>query len=281
MKTLRKRSAVGSEPMFLSGDEWLPAWLQGIRHAKTSVYMAISCGVEDRRLALELEQAVKRGVEIRVVLAAPDALNEEGIAELLGSVRDWLQRGVSLQVVPRFEASVLWTDAEVLVLHGDFERAMNASISGFALRFDAERHPTSHGKFRAWIEEVCSEALTLAPLPAFASNAGSSMAHGLIVTTSVPVTERRRNPRARNLAKKRRRHGAHQPKPTEEMEPGCCISCALDVVFRPDRPLCRDCHQDWALREWNDREGQYCHACGEMDVVTEDAPFCEECATEL
>lgn len=278
MKNLRKRSSVGSEPSFLQDEEILPALLQCIRDAKKVLRIALRDVLNSTRFELEIEQAVKRGVDVRLLLPLAPDLDAAGIAERLGTVRTLLQRGVTLQVVPELQSELVFTENSVLLLTTPLSSLDQDPRKALAFEFDAERHATNYLKFRAFIEDLEESAMHIAELPAFATNVGREGVVGLIATTAVPRSERKRNPLARKAAMKRKRQGAHQPKPNApDEEPGCCIQCALDIVFNENKPLCRDCFEDWAALPIDEREGRYCHSCGEIDVTSEESPFCFEC----
>lgn len=279
MATSRKRSAVGAEPAVLASDELVAELLRVIRGATRRLLLVLPVVPRGLRLELELQEAIKSGVEVRVLLASQAEANEETIAEELGRARRWLQHGAIVKRVPVSETTLVLSDSRALLLSAPLTEDGDAPARALGLLFDADRHAASFGKLRAWAEDLDADAFYAPQLPNFASYKGEGAEVGLIVTTTVPASERRRTPQARALAraKRRSRQGAHQPRPGTDDEPGACISCGLDIVFRPDRPLCRDCFEDWAPLPWDEREGKYCHACGELDVVREDEPFCHEC----
>lgn len=279
MTSPRKRSAVGVEPAVCAGDELLPEMLGLIRGAARTLRIVLPAVPKALRLELELQEAVKRGVEVRVLIGSSADATEEAIATALGGARRWLQNGAFVKRVPESDTTLVLSETRALVLSAPLSEDGEAPPRALGFLFEATRHAATFGKLRAWAEALDADAFHSPQLPNFASYAGEDGEVGLIVTTAVPASERRRNPQARALAraKRRSRQGAHQPRPGVDDEPGACISCGLDIVFRPDKPLCRDCFEDWAPLTWDDREGKYCHACGELDVVREETPFCHEC----
>jgi len=280
LKTPRKRSSVGSEPTFLQGEELLAEVLRSIRDAKRVLRIAMRNTLVSTRFEIEIEQALKRGVDVRILHSYDPTIDDEKLAAQLGTIRMLLQRGAKLQLIPDLQSELIFSDTSCLLLSTPLAGLDDANQSAVAFEFDAERHPTNYLKLRSLVEALEESAVHVARLPAFATNVGKEGAVGLIATTAVPRSERKRNPlaRAEALKRKRKRKRAHEPQPNApHEEPGCCISCALDIVFNDEKPLCRDCHEDWAALPWEEREGRYCHSCGEMDVTSEEEPFCFEC----
>jgi len=71
-----------------------------------------------------------------------------------------------------------------------------------------------------------------------------------------------------------RKARATGPAPADE---AFCIRCGDDLRFDPERPLCGECYEVWAVWENDEYVEQFCHACGEEYDTTKIRPLCKPC----
>ncbi|MBA7703912.1 hypothetical protein ES703_112709 [subsurface metagenome] len=59
---------------------------------------------------------------------------------------------------------------------------------------------------------------------------------------------------------------------------GFCINCSSQILYCPDRSICRDCFYKFDREEiYYHKEFQYCHKCGKNYPATWRKSLCQEC----
>lgn len=61
------------------------------------------------------------------------------------------------------------------------------------------------------------------------------------------------------------------------VETGHCIRCNTKITFTPDRPLCRNCYDDWAMYFNYSYPEKFCHLCGKERRTSRSKPLCIDC----
>lgn len=62
---------------------------------------------------------------------------------------------------------------------------------------------------------------------------------------------------------------------------GYCIRCHKEIKNNPDKPLCPECYEKWALYSNPTYKEKYCHVCGKQEQSSVEKPVCITCYRKL
>jgi phosphatidylserine/phosphatidylglycerophosphate/cardiolipin synthase-like enzyme len=62
---------------------------------------------------------------------------------------------------------------------------------------------------------------------------------------------------------------------------GFCIRCHKEIKNNPDKPLCPDCYEKWAIYSKPTYKEKYCHVCGKQEQTSLEKPVCINCYRKL
>jgi phosphatidylserine/phosphatidylglycerophosphate/cardiolipin synthase-like enzyme len=69
----------------------------------------------------------------------------------------------------------------------------------------------------------------------------------------------------------------NKKKAKKKKHEGFCIRCGDEITLDIEKPLCRDCFEEWSIYENIDYPEKYCHICGKKEKTTMKKPTCWPC----
>jgi phosphatidylserine/phosphatidylglycerophosphate/cardiolipin synthase-like enzyme len=213
-----------------------------------------------RDLGRAISNALKRGVEVSLIVRARDAstrkwdeADEAEIARLTGEK-------MKLQYVPDLHAKLYFSESEALVTSLNLlESSFNNSIEiGMLVKAGSPEY----GQLKDWCRKELKNVLDR--LPAKSAPRARAPASD---AASEPKTPRRL----------KRVGGQEEARPRTE-DRGFCIECDCSIAFDAEKPFCREHFDAWEADSADDEETQsYCHRCGKPDDSSYAEPLCKPC----
>jgi len=201
-----------------------------------------------RALTRPLKDALKRNVQVRLVVRSRDGSTRQDVTES-SELTELRALGLKLYEVKDLHAKVYLSEKAALVTSLNLLRSSFNNSIEIGIRLDAgtAQYKQIDGFLRSTIKNEVRE----------------------VGAATEPVLSRHSEKLKPKSSRRSRKSG----------DEGFCIRCAENIALAPDKPFCRECHRDWQDEDDSDphETENACHACGEDNETSFAKPLCKSC----
>ena len=206
-----------------------------------------------RLLATEISSALKRHVQVQLVVRSRDGSNKRDVTSS-AVTKELCELGLKLREVRDLHAKIYLSEkSAILTSLNLLPSSFNNSLE-IGVRVDAGtgEYKQIHQFLRTRINEQARDL--------------HDTEHGARATppTKLKAKAGRRSKRREVELKN---------------DEGFCIRCDEDIELDPDRPYCRECYREWLGKDDGDKQTRekYCHDCGDEARTCLTKPLCRSC----
>jgi len=215
------------------------------------------------RISVPLFQTLKiadsRKVRIRLVYGKKKELDSD--------VRSQLEQldNLSLAFLQNLHAKCFFNEKQALVTSLNLYDFSEQNVE-MGILINAKDEVALFRDVTKEAEDVCTK---LADKVQLRSSVFGEAVKGFKSRVDAAVKDEPKRPKSRSYS--------HKPR---TKQPGHCIRCGKPIPLDLDKPLCRNCFEEWAEWENPNWVERYCHTCGKSARTTIAMPECNTCYNE-